>query len=405
MSRPRKKDTRGTKGDGSIYSVERTRKDGSLRTMWVAALSYRDSDGRQQRVVSYAASEKAALEKLKEIRDRPEVRAKLPKSKGSLGQFIDTWLETDVKTNLRSSTAATYSATYRKHIEPHALAKKPLAKIDSADIDALYRKLVKDGVQPRTRRKVHDLLASVFRRAMERKAIAVDPLFGIPRPSYDAPAVKALSRAQINAFLKAAEGDPLEALYVTTIFTGLRSGEILALTWGDVDLKAGVLTVRSSLRDTGLTGKGTPKRVVGDPKTEGSARPVVLPKLAIDALKRHHKLHAKASSSDLVFPNDRGGPIWRQNLLRRSFYPLLHRAGLYHDDKPLITFHGLRHVHGTELFRQGVHPKIVQERLGHSRIGITLDTYSSSVPSLQKAAVDSLNRSFAPKRKPRRRAT
>jgi len=97
---------------------------------------------------------------------------------------------------------------------------------------------------------------------------------------------------------------------------------------------------------------------------------------------------------DLVFPNQTGGTIWRQNLLRRSFYPLLERAGLYHDGKPMLTFHGLRHVHGTELFRAGVHPKVVQERLGHSRIGITLDTYSSSVPSMQQAAVDALDRAF-----------
>ena len=102
-----------------------------------------------------------------------------------------------------------------------------------------------------------------------------------------------------------------------------------------------------------------------------------------------------------MFPNERGKPLWRQNVLRRSFYPLLERAGLYDDSgAPLLTFHGLRHVHGTELFRADVHPKIVQERLGHSRIGITLDTYSSSVPSLQAAAVRAMNGAFPSRRRP-----
>jgi integrase len=188
--------------------------------------------------------------------------------------------------------------------------------------------------------------------------------------------------------------DPLEALYVVTIFSGLRSGEILSLKWANVDLESGVISVRSSLQDSDDVGK----RIIAPPKTEKSARPIALSQIAVEALKRHRKPDAKPR--DLVFPNEAGKPLWRQNVLERSLYPLLRRAGLCDEaGEPLLTFHDLRHVHGTELFRAGVYPKIVQERLGHSRIGITLDTYSSSVPSMQQAAVDALDRAYPAKAK------
>jgi integrase len=221
-------------------------------------------------------------------------------------------------------------------------------------------------------------------------------MLGIKRPSYEAPGVPALAPAQIRAFLKAAEGGPLEALYVLTIFTGLRSGEVLALRWRDVDLKAGVLMVSSSLRDTGAKkADKKPSRVIDSPKIAKSARLIALPKVAAKALAQHRKRTVVDAPDALVFPNERGRPLWRQNLLRRSFYPLLERAGLVDAaGEPLLSFHDLRHVHGTELFRAGVHPKVVQERLGHSRVSVTLDTYSSSVPGMQESAVRSIDRSY-----------
>jgi len=387
---------------GSIYEVERRRKDGSVKVMWVAAYSYLDAFGKRQRVVSYAVDARSAAAKLDEIKSRPEVKGRLPKASGTVASLIEDWLQNEVAANLRSSTAATYRATYRTYIEPSALGKVALGKVTSTHIDDLYRGLIRGGVSPRTRRKVHDLLSGVFKLAREKRQLASDPMLGVKRPKYESPAITALSPRQIGAFITAAQGDPLEALYLLALFGGLRSGEALALRWGDVDLKSGTVYIRASLQDTGARpkkGEG-PSRVIAAPKTERSARPVALPKLAADALRRHHKAAEQPAAGDLVFPNERGEPLWRQNILRRSFYPLLERAGLVDEEgTTLITFHGLRHVMGTELFRHGVHPKIVQERLGHSRVGITLDTYSSSVPSLQGAAVDALDAAYPARRR------
>ena len=135
-----------------------------------------------------------------------------------------------------------------------------------------------------------------------------------------------------------------------------------------------------------------------EPKTASGRRLVVLPRLAANALKAHRRRQAELrlrmgpafEDLDLVFPNAVGRPLERQNLMRRSFKPLLAKAGL-----PDIPFHGLRHSAATLLLSEGVHQRIVQERLGHSSSAITQDLYSHVAPSLQEDAADKIDRLFA----------
>ena len=98
---------------------------------------------------------------------------------------------------------------------------------------------------------------------------------------------------------------------------------------------------------------------------------------------------ARWDHQDLVFCNTIGRPVEAQNLVRRSFKPLLERAGL-----PSIRFHDLRHTSATLLLGQNVHPKVVQERLGHSQVSVTMDTYSHVMPSMQRDAADKLDAMF-----------
>ncbi len=177
----------------------------------------------------------------------------------------------------------------------------------------------------------------------------------------------------------------LEALYVLAVTTGMRQGEILGLRWRDVDVDQGMVQVRGSMQ--ALKGVGLH---IAEPKTAGSRRHVMLSQRPIEALRRHRvaqaaeRLRAGAGweDNDLVFANEVGRPIAAGNLLRRSFEPLLKSAGL-----PRIRFHDLRHTSATLLLGQGVHPKIVSEMLGHSKITTTLDLYSHVTPTMQREAV------------------
>lgn len=176
----------------------------------------------------------------------------------------------------------------------------------------------------------------------------------------------------------ATEGDPLEALYVLAVTAGLRQGELLALRWGDFDPAAGRLSVRW------VTGRGCVER---EPKSARSRRNIHLAPMAVAALQRHRKRQAEQrlaavywEDQDLIFANEVGRHIEAGNLLRRSFWPLLERAG------PRVRFHDLRHTAATLMLLQGVHVKVVAEVLGHSNITLTLATYSHVLPSLQAEA-------------------
>ena len=130
-----------------------------------------------------------------------------------------------------------------------------------------------------------------------------------------------------------------------------------------------------------------------EPKTARSRRLVTLPEIAVGALVEHRaRLEVLPLPSRPVFTSSRGKPLRKSNLMRRWFRPLLERAAL-----PRIRFHDLRHTHATLLLTQGVNPKVVQERLGHSQIGITLDTYSHVVPTLQRDAAEKIDGLLRPR--------
>jgi integrase len=147
--------------------------------------------------------------------------------------------------------------------------------------------------------------------------------------------------------------------------------------------------VRHSLQE--LNGKLT----LGEPKTACGKRRIELPQMTIDALNRHRKSLLKEGLVGVpwVFPNQSGGPWRRSHLHFKEFKPLLKSAGL-----PDIRFHDLRHTSATLLLSQGVHPKVVQERLGHSQISVTLDTYSHVLPTMQIEAANKFDRLLLPRR-------
>jgi integrase len=210
---------------------------------------------------------------------------------------------------------------------------------------------------------------------------AVDP------PKVRRDEVRPLSPDQARRLLEAASGDRFEALYMLAVHCGLRQGELLGLRWEDVDLEAGTLHVRRTL----TLAKDGPKFTT--PKTAKSRRQVRLTSGAVDALRRHHDLQFEESTRlaglwqdyGLVFATTIGTPINPRNLTGRSFKPLLKRAGL-----PDIRFHDLRHTCATLLLRRSVHPKLVQELLGHATIAITLDTYSHLVPGMGDQAANAM---------------
>jgi Site-specific recombinase XerD len=167
---------------------------------------------------------------------------------------------------------------------------------------------------------------------------------------------------------------------------GVRHGELLGLQWPDVDFELGQLAVRRTLEESsgGL--------VLKEPKTARGARTLALPQVTVEALREHRKAQFEMrlrvgpgfNSAELVFPGATGEPRWPNNFLRVC-RRVSEKAGL------TCRIHDLRHTHATMLLRQGVHPKVVQERLGHANVGITLDIYSHVSPHMQSDAAEKID--------------
>jgi len=200
---------------------------------------------------------------------------------------------------------------------------------------------------------------------------------------------KTLSPEQARVFLSAVAGDRFEALYVLAVTTGMRQGELFALKWSDVDVESATLQVRGTLQRT-VTGL-----VISEPKTAHSRRSIAHSALAVDALRPHRVRQAEErlalgsawEDCGLVFCNTIGKPRDAISFLRREYWPMLTRVGL-----PRMRFYDLRHTAATLLLRQGIHPKVVAEMLGHSTISITLDMYSHVMPDLQREASAAMDR-------------
>jgi integrase len=202
--------------------------------------------------------------------------------------------------------------------------------------------------------------------------------------------VRVLAPDEIKRFLAAARDERLGALYLVAMTSALRQGELLGLMWADVDWGAGTLQIRRKVGRTKAHGLA-----FGDLKSKKGRRTILLPAPVMEELRQHREAQRAErermgdawENLDLIFPDERGKPVEAQNLVRRSYEPLLRRAGL-----PAIRFHDQRHSAATLLLSMGVHMKVMQEQLGHANIKMTMDLYAHASESMQRDAADKLAR-------------
>jgi integrase len=323
----------------------------------------------------------------------------LPKSKDdgtyvepndlTVADYLERWLR-DVQARVAAKTFERYSEIVKKHLTP-ALGAHPLAKLAPLHLFEFYAKALARPLSARTVLHLHRVLSAALKQAVRWNLAARNVADAVAPPKVARQEIAALDEKQTGQLLEAAKGHALYAPVLLAVTTRLRRGELLALRWQDVDLDAGTLTVARSLEETKANGLR-----FKSPKS-GRSRVVTLPQIAIAALKRHRAEQAAAklrigpawNDQGLIFPDASGSPR-RPSLLTDSFGYLARRAKL-----PGIHFHSLRNSAATQLFKAGVHPKIVSERLGHSKIAITLDTFSLVLPTMQQEAADKIDAALA----------
>jgi integrase len=361
------------RGEGSIFE----REDGQ----WVGSISLGyDGQGRRRRPTVYGDTKAEVIEKLRALQNET---GHLPAEVKQLtvGQYLKAWLE-EIKASRKHTTHDRYSLLVDRQMIPHIGTMK-LVKVSTLHVEQFFTDLRQAGESDWTVHHVAVVLGTAMKTAVRKGLLLVNPLSMVTKPRLPKSETTFWDQAQARTFLAAAEGDRLFALYPLAFTTGMREGEMFGLQWPDIDFAQGFLTVRRLLEEV----RG--KFALRDPKTDPSRRRIDLPHLALQALADHRKamLAEGQDMQGLVFCDTDGGPLRRSNVARRSFFKIIARAGL-----PKIRFHDLRHSAASLLLAAGENPKVVQERLGHSRIETTLNIYSHVVPTMQQEAARKLDR-------------
>jgi integrase len=315
-------------------------------------------------------------------------------------QWLSTWLAT-VQQEVAPRSHERYAVIIERHLIP-ALGALQITKLAPAHIQNFYNDLAIGGRQdgkegppaPQTRRQVHRVLSAALSRAVEQQIIARNPadVFKRRLPKVERREMVVLSADQSRALLDKTKSGRLFWPVLLALATGMRRGEILALRWRNVDFEHRALRVMESLEKTKKAGLR-----FKSPKN-GRGRVITLPALAIDELRRRKleqaeellRFGVRQSGATLVCAQPDGEPASPFALSHAFFDFIRKRAGEF----PRVRFHDLRHTHATQLLLAGVHPRIAQERLGHSTVALTLDLYSHVTTSMQEDAAAKIDSAF-----------
>jgi integrase len=363
-------------GDGDV--LPRKNKAGKITSYRGA---YVGPDGKRRYVSGKNKEE--TRRKLREARAGADQGLVFDAENLTLGEYLDRWLSGSVRGSVKQSTFDRNEIAVRVHIKP-ALGRIKLKKLAPAHVQSFYQDRLDAGLAPASVNKLHVVLHKALDQAVKWNMIPRNPTEVVSAPRPTPKEMHPLSAEETRKMLEAAHGDKLEALYVLAIHTGMRQGELLGLKWQDVDLENATVSVRRTLTKSGG------RLLLGEPKTKKSRRTIQLTEEAVRVLCEHldrqvehiQRLGDLYRDEGLIFASEVGTLINPTNLRQRSFGSLLKRVGL-----PKIRFHDLRHTCATLLLSRNVHPKFVQELLGHANIAITLDTYSHVIPGMGDYAV------------------
>jgi len=364
--------------EGSIYK----RKDG----LWVAQVTIQG-----KHISKYFKLQSEASKWLHNTRTQIQDGLTLAGAQTTLEEFLKQWL-ISYRSSLHPTTSIQYEGIIRLHLIP-VLGHLKLKDLRTDQIQALYNAETNKGTSPRMVQYIHTVLRRALNIALRWGLIGRNPALLVTLPKLKRKEMKTLNDSQVRVFLSAAKGLRYEALFWMAVFTGLREGELFGLKWSDLDWGKKHLQVQRQLQR--IKGKGM---VFAEPKTASGKRMIVLSTATVAKLREHldHQQQERISAGDrwqeydLLFPSTLGTPMDPSNMYK-DFKDSLKKAGL-----PDIRFHDLRHTAATLMLQQGTHPKIVQERLGHSSISLTMDTYSHVLPSMQEEAAEKMDEILVP---------
>jgi integrase len=310
----------------------------------------------------------------------------------TVADYLKRWLADYAKPNLTPKAFERYENIAQAYLTP-TFGNIILTQLKPEHIQRYYTSMLSRGLSASTVGFHHAVIHKALRTAMKWQLLKHNPADGVDVPRRRHVEMQTWDDSEVRQFLEAAKKSPYYALFHTALFTGMRRSELLGLQWRDVDIHQ--IHVSRSLHHL-----RNGSYVFTQPKSAKSRRTIALSPSSVLVLAEHKErqqgiramIGIPLSQDDLVFSKPEGKPF-RPNTVSRAWTMLAVKAGVKR-----IRFHDARHTHASLMLKQGVHPKIVQERLGHATIEMTLDIYSHVTPGLQEAAAESFDRLLNPER-------
>jgi integrase len=356
---------------------------------WAIVIETRDpvTGKRKPRWHSFRGTKRAAQIRCAELIAEMQGGRYLEPSRTTLAQYFDRWLD-HMKSQVSPRSHERYAEIARKNLIP-LLGAVLLSKLQPVHISTAYatalargRRDGKGGLSPRTVHHMHRVLKQAVGQAVKWRLLAHNPADLVKPPKVERKEMQSLNADGLVEFIEAAR--TAGAMFMAVLLAalcGLRRGEIAAVRWRSIDLERAQLSVVASTEQTeeGIREKET---------KSGRNRTVALPSIVVDELRRHRlaqaetllRLGVRLTDDHHVCAREDGEPF-QPHSISAAFRKFIQRRGLQQ-----IRFHDLRHSHATQMLASGVHPKIAQERLGHSSISVTLDLYSHVMPGMQEDA-------------------
>lgn len=354
---------------------------------WVARIEH-NSNGKRRYFSKTFKTEKEATEHLQNQQSDKNKGVFIEPSRVTVAVLIDEWLEI-IRPRVTQRTADGYQGLLYRYIKPE-LGSKRVNQLETREIQRVYAAMqTQKSLSARVVRHAHATFRQVLEQGVEWKIIARNPADSLKRklPKVYETERRVFNQLEAGAFLKTCSEMPNGLIFEFALLSGMRPEEYLVLQWRDVNFDKNTAQVRRALVRHKKTWR------FQEPKTKGSRRTVTIPFSLSRKLAAHKRSQAEQrlkignewQAHDLVFCSEFGTPLSIPNLTYRYFRPILEEANL-----PQIRLYDLRHSHATLLLVADEHLKVVSERLGHSTIRLTADTYSHVLESMQQATASKL---------------
>jgi integrase len=365
---------------------------GSLRERspgrWAIIIDDPNSGTRKRRWHSFKGSKRQAQVECARLISEMQNGSYLAPDKTTFAEFAERWL-THMKSQVSPKSYARYGELLRKNVVP-LIGAVVLTKLKPAIISEAYGKALESGrrdgtggLSPRTVGHMHRVLRQALGDAVKWEMLNRNPADAVNPPKVERTLMQTYDLDQTAELIDAMRGTRLLVPTMLAVLCGLRRGEVVALKWRNVNLAAARLAVVESAEQVGTNIR------YKSPKS-GNGRQLVMSARLTDELRSHRlrqaeellRVGVKLTDDTFVVAQVDGSPI-QPDTLTQDWSRKIEKTGL-----PVYRFHDLRHAHASHMLANGIHPKVASERLGHSKIGITLDLYSHVLPSMQEDAAE-----------------